>query len=432
MQKPQFYHNNGRFEQYETAVGIELLTVSANYELRITNSELNLQTRIYTRRQLEKELSRQAALFEEACKSGQITNGGNIKLVDFIPQYYENIRNSVTETTFKKYHYVIEAFVIPSLGHMKLIDIKPIHIQRFVNELANCDAIQQKKKPTTGTGRKNKKPVEVKEPRKLSASSVQRYYTCLRSVMHNAYSLDLIPYNPCDKAKIKLPHLGEEKTEIFDKQELADMVKALETEPLQFKTLIHLAISTGCRRGEIVALEWSDIDFENKKVFVHKSAYKLTGEPIKIGDTKTHKSRTVDIPDYMVDLLARHRAEQLQRRLKIGTAWNGDDWIFTQDDGSIMFPTTPTQNFSKFLKRKGLPHRKFHALRHTSATMQLILGTDIKTVGERLGHSQMKTTNRYVHAVEETNRKAADALGDLITSFREQPKGETPDTKKGA
>ena len=95
-----------------------------------------------------------------------------------------------------------------------------------------------------------------------------------------------------------------------------------------------------------------------------------------------------------------------------------------------MFPTTPTQNFSKFLKRKGLPHRKFHALRHTSATMQLILGTDIKTVGERLGHSQMKTTNRYVNAVEETNRKAADALGDLITSFREQPKGNVNDTKK--
>ncbi len=409
-------------------------------------------------------MSRQAALFEEACKSGQITNGGNIKLVDFIPQYYENIRNSVTETTFKKYHYVIEAFVIPSLGHMKLIDIKPIHIQRFVNELANCDAIQQKKKPTTGTGRKNKKSTEVKEPRKLSASSVQRYYTCLRSVMHNAYSLDLIPYNPCDKAKIKLPSIGEEKTEIFDKQELAKLVEALESEPLQFKTLIHLAISTGCRRGEIVALEWSDIDFENKKVFVHKSAYKLTGEPIKIGDTKTHKSRTVDIPDYMVDLLARHRQEQLQRHLKLGAAWNGrrvaaddtrtksideqtsalasntisnrkapeGDWIFKQDDGSIMFPTTPTQNFSKFLKRKGLPHRKFHALRHTSATMQLILGTDIKTVGERLGHLQMKTTNRYVHAVEETNRKAADALGDLITSFREQPKGNAPDTKIGA
>ena len=74
--------------------------------------------------------------------------------------------------------------------------------------------------------------------------------------------------------------------------------------------------------------------------------------------------------------------------------------------------------FSKFLKRKGLPHKKFHALRHTSATMSLLIGVDIKTVGERLGHSQMKTTNRYVHALEETNRRAADKLGDLFQSLQ--------------
>ena len=133
----------------------------------------------------------------------------------------------------------------------------------------------------------------------------------------------------------------------------------------------------------------------------------------------------------MADMLLSLKDEHLKRRFRLGTAWQGADWVFIQDNGDIMFPTSPTQMFDKFLKRKGLPHRKFHSLRHTSATLSLISGVDIKTVGERLGHSQMKTTNRYVHAVEETNRKAADALGDLITSFREKPKGNTPDTKIG-
>ena len=74
--------------------------------------------------------------------------------------------------------------------------------------------------------------------------------------------------------------------------------------------------------------------------------------------------------------------------------------------------------FSKFLKRKGLPHKKFHALRHTSATLSLIYGIDIKTVGERLGHSQMKTTNRYLHAIEEAYRRAADVLGGIVLTLQ--------------
>lgn len=80
--------------------------------------------------------------------------------------------------------------------------------------------------------------------------------------MHDAYRLELIPSNPCDSGKIKLPQIGETVTEIYDKEELAELLEALEGEPLQFQVLIHLAIITGCRRGELVGLEWSDIDFD--------------------------------------------------------------------------------------------------------------------------------------------------------------------------
>ena len=94
-----------------------------------------------------------------------------------------------------------------------------------------------------------------------------------------------------------------------------------------------------------------------------------------------------------------------------------DNWIFTKYDGSNMHITTPTQSLSDFLKRNRLPHIKFHALRHTSATLLLLNGTNIKNVAARLGHSQLSTTNRYVHAIEEADRAAADSLGDTLVSL---------------
>ena len=406
-------------------------TVSLGYDvngkqIRRTTTWSPEKDKHYTPKQLEKELNRRAALFEEECKNGQVTMGGNTKLVDYIPQYLQNIKIRVAETTYKRYESVINTLIIPALGHMKLKDIKPIHVQRFVNDLTECNVITQKKKSDNKdkTDKQNKEEVTEK---KLAPATVQRYYTCLRSIMHSAYRLEMISSNPCDSAKIQLPSIGEQKTEIYDKHELSQLLDALKDEPLQFQLLIHLAIITGCRRGELVALEWSDIDFDNGILSISKSAYCLKGQPTKIKDTKTHESRKVSVPNYCLDMLREHKKEQWNKRMKLGTAWQGSNWIFTQTNGSIMFPTSPTQMFSKFLKRKGLPHRKFHSLRHTSATLSLISGVDIKTVGERLGHSQMKTTNRYLHAIEETDKKAANILGNLVQSLQN---GDDTDREK--
>ena len=113
-------------------------------------------------------------------------------------------------------------------------------------------------------------------------------------------------------------------------------------------------------------------------------------------------------------MLRQHRAEQLQTQLLLGDQWQGDEWIFTQADGKPMYPSTPTLQFSRFLQRHDLEHKKFHALRHTSATLLLSNGTNIKNVASRLGHTQLKTTNRYVHAVEQAEREAANTFEALL------------------
>ena len=223
--------------------------------------------------------------------------------------YLETAKQRLSPYVYERYTHIIDLGIIPALGHLKLRDIRPVHIQRFIDDLSKRDTHLDGK------------------PGKLSPSTVRRYYTMICSLMKSAYNLGLIGINPAERERITLPKLEEEQTEIFTEQELGDLLQALEDEPLMFRLLIHMALNTGCRRGELMGL--------NKP----------------------------------------------------------------------MYPTTPTQWFSKFQKRNDLPHRKFHALRHTSATLLLSNGTNIKNVATRLGHTQLKTTNRYVHAVEQAERQ---------------------------
>ena len=380
-----------------------LIRVSCGYDVfgkQIIRSMTWKPDKQYTEKQLKRELDKQTALFEESVLNGKASADGNMRLADFIPQYLENVKEEMTPNTMTAYKRVIDCFIIPALGHLKLKEIKPMHIQKFVNLLATGDYRQ-----------------DGKEGEKYAPSTVRRYYVVLQSIMHNAYSLELIPSNPADGKKIKLPSIGEQKTQIYTPDELAEMLECLKDETLMFQILIHLAINTGCRRGELVALQWSDINFDTGVINISKSAYCAKGQPIGIKDTKTGKSRKVAIPQYCIDMLIKYKAEQNERKAILGTAWEGDDWIFIQDLGGIMYPTTPTLTFTKFLKRHNLPHKKFHALRHTSATLALINGINIKSVAARLGHSQLKTTDRYVHAIEETEILASQTLGNYITSL---------------
>ena len=384
------------------------ITVSAGYD---TNGKQIRRTmtwkpdKKYTDKQLEKALNKAAVEFEEKVLNGEVAADGRLKLADFIPQYLESAKLALQPTTIEEYKRVINRYILPALGHKKLKDIRPVHVQEFVNMLSSGEYRQDGK---TGA---------------LKPASVKRYYAVLQSVLSAAYRLELIPSNPTDSGKIKLPSIADtQKTDIMDKEQIAAMLSALDSEPLQFQVLVHLAIITGCRRGELTSLKWSDIDYKNYKISITKSLYQLTGEKAKTKSTKSGKNRVVSIPAYCVDLLRQLQIEQTEKRFTLGTAWNGtaDNFIFTKKDGSVMHPNTPTEQFSDFLERHKLPHIKLHALRHTSATLSLLNGANIKQVAARLGHSQLSTTNRYVHAIQEADKTIADTLGDTITSLQQK------------
>lgn len=341
-----------------------------------------------TPRQTEKALNLFAMEFEQKVLSGYYCDS-SLRLEVYCETYLEIKKGKLSPITYQQYKRVINKHIIPQLGHLKLTEIKPFHIQNFIAYLENHGEI--------------------------SASTVKRYFTTLKSIFALAFKQGIIEINPTDTRRVELPQQEEPETEIFTKEETAHMLDCLEDEPLQFRLLIHLALVTGCRRGELVALQWDSVDFKSGKIAIKQSAYKVAGEEISLKSPKTKKSvRTVAVPSYIIDMLKRHKTEQSKEMLKLGSLWQRDNFVFTQWNGKMMYPTTPTLLFSRFLDKNNLPHRKFHALRHTSATLLLASGTDIKTVGNRLGHTQLSTTNRYVHALASADEQAADTFESMF------------------
>lgn len=340
-----------------------------------------------TERNIQKELKRVALDFESRAQNGDIVANQNLRLAQFIPQYFTLMTARLSPLTQVNYKRIVEDLIVPALGNIKLAQIKPFHIQLFINSLSS----------------KNYKP-----------ATVIRYLGVLKSIMACAYKMGLIDKNPTETSRLNLPTIEEANTAIFTQPEAAHMLDCLENEPLNFQVLIHLAIVTGARRGELAALAWDCIDFNAKTITIKQSAYKIKGQDTAIKTTKTNDIRLLAIPDYLMDMLRNLKVEQSKTRLALGTRWRGEGWVFTQWDGTIMYPTTPTLWFSSFLKRNEIPHRKFHALRHSSGTLMLTNGVDIKTVSARLGHKQLSTTNRYLHAIRDADQAAATTLGNIL------------------
>lgn len=323
-----------------------------------------------TDKQATKEAEKMAIQFEDEVKNGLAGSQRNLKLADFVPMYLDIKKDILAPRTLETYTKICTNLIIPMLGHIKLVDLKPAHIQQYIKYLQD-----------------NGKP---------SPSTIRRKLAVLQSVLHQAVKLGLIQTNPANAERLTMPKVITPKVEIFTKQEAVEMLSCLEDEPLQYKVIVYLAIMSGAREGELTALKFSDVDFINNRITIERAAYKLKGEPIATKPPKDNDVRTVKIDEYTIDLIRLLKAEKEQERLRLGTAWEGDEWLFTTWNGSIMYPATPSHWFRAFLKRHNLKHRKFHALRHTSATLQLLGGVNIKQVSGRLGHADLRVTNQYL------------------------------------
>lgn len=258
-------------------------------------------------------------------------------------------------------------------------------------------------------GKKTKKP--------LSQKTILEHPRLIRAMLHRAVYWQLITHNPAER--VQPPKTQKPKRDCYDEEQtriLVDNLEKLTGNDIKYRVAILLDIFTGARLGELVGLEWSDIDFNNGIININKSSQYLSQKGVFTKDPKTESSvREVAIPTFVISLLEEYKLWYEEQKSLYGELWTNSNRLFVQADGKPMHPDTISKWFVKFVGNIGLPVINFHGLRHTNATLLISQNIDIAVVAARLGHVQITTTlNFYVHPVISHNKVAGNVLQNLL------------------
>jgi integrase len=234
-------------------------------------------------------------------------------------------------------------------------------------------------------------------------------------MLNHAVRWEIISSNPAKK--VSPPRQHRQEARYYNEEQVKELLNALRTAPYKYYVAVVLALATGLRRGEIIALEWNDIDFDNKTINVNKSSQYISKKGMVTGGPKTESSiRVISIPDEVVNILKKYRTLQDDTKEKLGNIWVESNRLFTQKHGEPMYADTLSSWFRKFIQKNCLDDLNFHGLRHTSATILSSMGIDIPTISKRLGHSKPSTTSDiYAHALRSIDRKASIVIEDVLS-----------------
>ncbi|OUN95731.1 hypothetical protein B5F98_08810 [Pseudoflavonifractor sp. An44] len=248
----------------------------------------------------------------------------------------------------------------------------------------------------------------------VNALLLQKYHRLISTVLEQAVKEGLVPFNVA--ARATLPKAEHKDVNYFQPEQVAAIREALEQEPMKWKTLVHLLLITGARRGEVLGLKWDKVDFEGNRIFICNNILYRADVGIYESSPKTERSRRyVALPTETMQLLRRYRAWQAEERLRLGEYYQNQGFVFAQDNGNPMHPDSVTNWLKKFSRRHDLPHINPHAFRHTMASMLYFNGVDSVSISKRLGHAQVSTTaNIYAHVLEGADQRNADILSEMF------------------
>ena len=311
-------------------------------------------------------------------------------LASWITLWYEVYAEPrLREKTKDYYRNYIDNHIIPELGDTPLEKLTTIRIQKFYNDLQKSGRIQRYTH------------IKLKD-KGLSTRVVRGIHTLLSNCLDQAVAERLILTNPAKGCK--LPKLEKREMKILPEDKIGPYLS--EAEKRGLLAAFYLELTTGLRRGELLALLWTDLDVEAKTISVTKQVNRINGKLV-VSQPKTQNSvRTLAIPQQAVDLLvAEHKKHP------------GNPFMFPSPKTGTMFdPDSFRHTHDKILKAIGAEHIRFHDLRHTFATLSLKNGVDVKTLSGALGHYDAGfTLSTYTHATEEMKRDAADTIGNVIS-----------------
>jgi integrase len=249
----------------------------------------------------------------------------------------------------------------------------------------------------------------------LSKKTVLSYHKLISSILMAAVKdYQIITSNPAQRCRAPKPEPHE--SAYLDENSAAHLLELLQKEPIEYHAAVSLLLYSGLRRGELLALRFSDLDFDNHLLSVCRSAQYLPGKGVFVKEPKTKGSaRTIKLPAVAFDMLRDYRKWQTERRISVGNQWHDNDLLFSQWNGELMYPTTLSMWFKKFIDRTDLSHITLHSLRHSNATLMIASGVDIRTVSARLGHADANITmSVYAHAIQSADAAAAETLENIL------------------
>ena len=346
--------------------------------------------RYKTVRGTKKEAERAMHEYIRELEKGYYVTNNKITITEWIDTWLEvYIEPNVSPTTLSRYQGMIRRYIKPLLGHIQVQELTTLAVQAWVNSL--------KVSPSSG------KP--------MAAATIKHAYHVLKGCMDKAVFAGIIPRSPC--AGIMLPKGQKKPAVIFEEDEIEQLRAAAKGTDMEL--VIDMELCMGLRRGELLGLQWCDIDWDRKRISIVRNRVVVDGKTL-VKEPKTENSiRTLDVPEQLIRKLKQHRVKCMENSVELGAAYTSTEFVIVHPDGKPIYPEYLSQMLTKLLKNAGLPQCRFHDLRHLCATIMVRQGVDVKTAQQRLGHKDIKTTLEiYAHVFASMSRDASDKIGELV------------------
>jgi integrase len=358
---------------YQRADGTWCASISLGYD----GSGRRKRRVVYgdTKQQVQEKLK---ALHQEDGRLPSDTR--QITVAQYLATWLESVRLNRRATTYDRYELLVRRQVVPHLGRHRVHQLTPLHVQEWLGDMERA-----------------------------GESEWSRFHAgvALNTAMRGAVKKGLLAANPC--AAADMPKMPKREMRAWDSAQVKRF--RLESAKDRLHAIYVLAVGTGMRQGEMFGLRWSDIDFDGSCLSVRRTLEELRGR-FQLREPKTPAARRrIDLPAYVVTELHEHRKRMLAEGQDVR-----DGLVFCATDGGFLRKSNVLRrSFYAILKRADLPRIRFHDLRHTAASLLLMLGENPKVVQERLGHARVEVTlNTYSHVLPTMQKEAAQRLDRLL------------------
>lgn len=317
--------------------------------------------------------------------TGTFIDSKNINVRQYFNFWYEqHCLNNLSPTTYESYKRNLDNYILEELGHIRLEDLKPMHLQTFYTKCSK---------------------------KGLSNKTILYFHRIIHCALKQAMKWQFIIRNVADC--VDTPKPEKYKPLVLNNKEITELINVISNTDIYIPVII--GIYTGMRRGEILGLTWKNIDLEKGTLNVVQALYP-TANGLIFSSPKTENSiRKISMPLTLINILKDYKVKQETIKNRLGNNYNDLDLVCSQMDGNPIHPTRLNHKFRDLLKENNLPLIRFHDLRHTHASLLLKERVEPKLISERLGHSNIKITlDIYSHIYEETNMEVADTFDKII------------------